>query len=197
MDIKLKSYVGCTDEFLLVQIQTLISRLNHCRSSIKSPPKVSKPITSHQFSYRYRQNSRDFNHNSKRRNTQIYLSRGSIQLTPQSRSSSLEIELLLYYQNVFSKLYDQYHNTSMVQHEIEKSCNILVLKQFFLDCCVCESGFFLGLINPIKSKTWVTADDLILALLAVQNKGSNGIINNRLIKKSEGQTSVQQSICKS
>ena len=197
MDNKLKSYAGCTDEYLLVQIRTLILRLNHCRSLIKSPPKVSKPITSHQFSYRYRQNSRDFNHYSKRRSIQIFSSRGSIQLTPQSRSSSLEIELLLYYQNVFSKLYDQYHNSSMVQHEIEKTCNILVLKQFFLDCCACEHRFYFGLMNAIKSKTWVTADDLIIALSAVQSKAKNGIINNRLMKKSEGQTSVQQSICKS
>lgn len=199
MDSILKGYVGRSDEYLLNHVKTLLMRLNPCKSSLKSPPKVIKPITGHQFSFRYRQNSRDYNYNVKRRNTQTFSSRGPTQRIPQNRSSSssLEIELLLYFQNVFNKLYEINQNTCMVRHDIEKSCNILIIKQFFLDCCVCESRFFIDLIIPIKSKTWVTADDLIVALLAVQFKGDNFFIPNALRKKTERQASVQQSICNS
>ena len=198
MDKVLKGYAGCSDEFLLNRVKNLIVRLNMCKSSLKSPPKISKPIAGHQFSFRYRQNSRDCNPYSKRRNTQTFSSRGPIQRIPQNRSSSsIEIELLLYFQNVFNKLYEINQNTSMVRHDIEKSCNILIIKQFFLDCYVCESRFYLDLINPIKSMTWITADDLVVALLAVKIKGDNTLIPSALKNKIERQASVQHSICKS
>ena len=97
--------------------------------------------------------------NSNRRATvEIYTIRDSSLSTPKSKNSAYSIDQLLTLQNIFSRIADSYSHTAWVRMKKEPEISIIVIRQFWLDCYVCDSGFYKKLMKPIQTKDWVNSE---------------------------------------
>lgn len=100
--------------------------------------------------HKIRPGSRDLRDNNGRRLTQeINPIRLSFCKTPKGKTHSYEIEIALMIHNIFNKIVEQYINTYLVQMNSEKTCNICLIRQFFLDCFVSDENLMNMLLKPI------------------------------------------------
>ncbi|OMJ81755.1 hypothetical protein SteCoe_17695 [Stentor coeruleus] len=136
-----------TINFLNAQLEKYFRYKHQKKAMIYNRSQTSISMTS---AHKIRPGSRDLRDNNTRRMTQeINPIRLSFCKTPKGKTHSYEIDIALMIHNIFSKIGEQYTNTYLVQMNSEKTCNICLIKQFFLDCFVSDENLMNILLKPI------------------------------------------------
>mmetsp|Transcript_22926 Transcript_22926/g.22655 ORF Transcript_22926/g.22655 Transcript_22926/m.22655 type:complete len:175 (+) Transcript_22926:310-834(+) len=69
---------------------------------------------------------------------------------------------------VFESIYEKYKNYSWSRlNAEEREVHIAVLKQFWLDCYICDQTFLNLLLSPLKNKLWINYDSFAESLRGI------------------------------
>ena len=136
--------------------------------------------------------------NSRRSILEIYsVGDGGRRNTPKGKSSSYSIDQVLTIQNIFTTLAGSYRNTFWVRGERELEISIIIIKQFWLDCSVCDSVFFGLIMKPIRNKEWINYESFLMCFEEIHNDYKWGIFSSKKsLNNMKSGLFKQKSLCK-
>ena len=87
--------------------------------------------------------------------------------------------------------------TFWVRGEEEKEINIVLIKQFWFDCYVCDSVLYGLIMKPIQHKEWVNSEHFEMCFQEIHNENRWGLFSSKkLMNSTKSSFFKQKSLCK-
>ena len=181
--------------FLLIELNKYIVQ----KKNLKSPPKSTRGLSILHSSTLHKviKISRDNSSDSQRQKVhQIPITRHHTHRSPVHKMNGYAIDESLLLQNVFKKIAETYPAFSSIKETTDLELHVSVLKQFWLDCCVCESYFFNQLMEGLCKRNWVNCDLFLKAFNEIQSRILFSEISSDRLKSGRSfNLRVQKNLC--
>lgn len=160
-NLNLLFYVSLSDKEKIESISLLLKRISRYKPNRLFTRKKSKRLTSssslkflHRQTYDFSINSDKFLKDDRR---------ASLKLSPRASSSPYSTDQILTLNNVFMKISENFKDTSWVKDQSGKTqeIHLVLLKQFLLDSGIADSKLFSCILEPVKGKFWISAEDFV------------------------------------
>lgn len=162
MEVNIEFLSNTDEDFIKNSILVLLSTYAHLKKHSKKPLhhrngiKLSKPSTQV-----YKLQKIPFETVNESKKSGVPYHKRFISKTPKGKVSSISIDQLILLKNVFEKIGENYSQTSLTRYETEREISISAIKQFWIDCFICDHRLMHLLMQTISDKKWVKCEDFI------------------------------------
>ena len=161
LSLNLAFYVSLSDKEKKESINLLLKRISRYKTNRGFNRKKSKRLTSSSSLKFLHRQTHDFSLSSEK------LLKGdrrtSLKLSPRASSSPYSPEQILTLNSVFMKIAETFKDTSWVKGQVgsTQEIHLVLLKQFLLDCGIAGSKLFACMVEPVRGKNWIGAEDFV------------------------------------
>lgn len=120
-----------------------------------------------------------------------------IRISPRKGLKNSDKDLSSIIESVFNKLVVQYSTTTWCKGEENKMLHIVALKQFWLDCYICDCNLMGLMYESLPNKIWVNIEGFYKSVEAARRANSHTIFSlKRFDKKIQKNFLIKKMLCK-